>query len=67
MVEANLARSAELPITISYPPSSCMSGTACLITCEISLFQYCSKPGRHFARNLRKFGVARSEELEVNQ
>ena len=24
-------------------------------------------PGRHFARNLREFGVARSEELEVNQ
>ena len=23
--------------------------------------------GKHFARNLREFGVARSEELEVNQ
>ena len=28
---------------------------------------YGSKPGGHFARNLREFGVARSEELEVNQ
>ena len=28
---------------------------------------YGSKPGRHFARNLREFGVARSEELKVNQ
>ena len=28
---------------------------------------YGSKPGSHFARNLREFGVARSEELEVNQ
>ena len=28
---------------------------------------YGSKPGRHFARNLREFAVARSEELEVNQ
>ena len=26
-----------------------------------------SKPGSHFARNFREFGVARSEELEVNQ
>ena len=28
---------------------------------------YGSKPGSNFARNLREFGVARSEELEVNQ
>ena len=28
---------------------------------------YGNKPGRHFARNLREFGVARLEELEVNQ
>ena len=28
---------------------------------------YGSKPGSHFARNLREIGVARSEELEVNQ
>ena len=28
---------------------------------------YGSKPGSHFARNLHEFGVARSEELEVNQ
>ena len=47
-------------------PSSCISGTACLINCEISFFLR-QKPGRHFARNLREFGVARSEELEVNQ
>ena len=46
---------------------SCISETACLISCEISLFVYGSKPGRHFARNLREFGVARSEVLEVNQ
>ena len=31
------------------------------------LFLHGSKPGRHFARNLREFGVARSEELKVNQ
>ena len=31
-----------------------------MISCEISLFVYGSKPGRHFARNLREFGVARS-------
>ena len=48
-------------------PSLCISETACLISGEISLFVYGSKPGRHFARNLREFGVARSEELEVNQ
>ena len=28
---------------------------------------YGSKPGKHFARNLREFGAARSEELVVNQ
>ena len=28
---------------------------------------YGSEPGSHFARNLREFGVARSEEQEVNQ
>ena len=28
---------------------------------------YGSKAGNHFARNLREFGVARSEELEVSQ
>ena len=28
---------------------------------------YGSKPGSHFALNLREFGVAGSEELEVNQ
>ena len=28
---------------------------------------YGSKPESHFARNLREFSVARSEELEVNQ
>ena len=26
-----------------------------------------SKPGSHFARNLREFGVTLSTELEVNQ
>ena len=31
------------------------------------LVYYGNKPGKHFARNLREFGVARSEELEVNQ
>ena len=56
----------KLPIRTS-SPSSCISETACLISCEISLFVYGSKPGRHFARILREFGVARSEELEVNQ
>ena len=28
---------------------------------------YGSKPDSHFALNLREFGVARPEELEVNQ
>ena len=28
---------------------------------------YCSKPARHFTRNLLEFGVTCSEELEVNQ
>ena len=28
---------------------------------------YSSKPGSHFARNSREFGVALSEELEANQ
>ena len=52
----------KLPNPIS-SPSSCISGKACLIICEISLFVYGSKLGSHFARNLREFGVARSEEL----
>ena len=56
----------KLPIRTS-SPSSCISETACLISCEISLFVHGSKPGKHFARNLPEFGVARSEELEVNQ
>ena len=30
------------------------------------MFFYGSKPGSHFARNFREFGIARSEELEVN-
>ena len=33
---------------------------------DISLF-YGSKSGSHFALNLHKYGVPRSEELEVNQ
>ena len=33
--------------------------------CEV--FFYGSKPRNHFARNLREFVVARSQELEVNQ
>ena len=32
-----------------------------------SFFFYGSKPENHFARNLREFGVARSQELGVNQ
>ena len=28
---------------------------------------YRSEPGNHFAWNLREFGIARLEELEVNQ
>ena len=49
-------------------PFLCISRTACLIIWEISLFvTYGSKPGSHFARNLREFGVARSEEQEANQ
>ena len=33
----------------------------------VSLFFYGTKQGRHFSRNLSEIGVARSEELEVNQ
>ena len=44
------------------------SGKPCLIMCEVFFFFfYGSKPGDHFARNLREFGVARSQELEMNQ
>ena len=48
---------------------SCISGTACLITCicEISLFVTVAKRGKDFAHNLGEFGVACSGELEVNQ
>ena len=38
-----------------------------LLPIQISLFVYGSKQGSHFARNLREFGVARLEKLEVNQ
>ena len=34
---------------------------------QCSLFVTGSKPGRHSARNLLEFGVARSGELEDNQ
>ena len=46
------------------------SGKACLIICEVFFFFfffYGSKPGNHFARNLREFGVTCSQELEMNQ
>ena len=56
----------KLPNRIS-SPSSCISGKACLIMCEVFFCFYGSKPGNHFARNLREFGVARSQELGVNQ
>ena len=42
-------------------------GNSCLISCQISLFVKAAHRERHFARNLHEFGVARSEELEVNQ
>ena len=44
-------------------PSSCISGTACLISSEISLIVKAAT----IAQNLLEFSVARSEELEVNQ
>ena len=48
--------------------SSCISGTACLISCEISLFVTTANlEGILLATYVREFGAARSEELEVNQ
>ena len=48
-------------------PSSCISGTACLIICEISLFVTAANREAILLVTLREFGVARSEGLEVNQ
>ena len=59
----------KLPNQIS-SPSSYISGTACLIICEMSLFVMAAnrtRRGSHFAHNFREFGVARSKELEVNE
>ena len=49
--------------------SSCISGTARLIICEISLFVTAAKRENltRVTSNLREFGVARPEELEVSQ
>ena len=49
------------------PPSSGISGTACLIICEISLFVTAANREAILLVTLREFGVARSEGLEVNQ
>ena len=38
-----------------------------LVVKFLCLLKAANQLGRHFARNLREFGVARSEELEVNQ
>ena len=46
-------------------PSSCISGTACLTICEISLLR--KETGKAFCSQLSKFGVAHSEEAEVNR
>ena len=48
-------------------PSSCISGTACLISCESSLFVITAENREGFARNLREVGVVHSEDLEVDQ
>ena len=48
-------------------PSSCISGTAHLTICEISLFVTAANREAILLSIIREFGVARSEELEVNQ
>ena len=51
-------------------PSSCILGTACLISCGNSLFvQAGNREGILLATYVWRleFGVARSEELKVNQ
>ena len=48
-------------------PSLCISGTVCLIICEISLFVTATNREAILLETLREFGVARSEGLEVNQ
>ena len=46
-----------LPVKTS-KPNSCISGTACLIICEMSLF-VTAADGKPFSLNLREFGLAR--------
>ena len=53
-----------VPNQISSP--SCISGTACLIICEISLFRR-QQTGKPICAQLKRVGVTCSEELEVNQ
>ena len=58
-----------LPVKTSKPNfvPSCISRTACLTICEISLYITAANWEKSIARNLCEFDIAHSEEMEVNQ